>query len=160
MIEPTYTLTLTESERTGLARALGLLVTKLVNAPVFVEAQPASGIIAPAQDSPSAPPAAASRPTPTDARDRWARDRKGNELPNPDGCSTHEVDIWKTENKTGKNGQFLKITWQAKDRGYVDASCFDQKLIPWIVARHEQRLRTVLHLVQSGKYLNVVGVRA
>jgi hypothetical protein len=41
MPEPTYTLTLTESERTALARVLGLFVQKLTSAPVFVEAAPA-----------------------------------------------------------------------------------------------------------------------
>ena len=81
MSEPTYTLTLTESERTALAKVLGSLVTKLINAPIFVES-PTGGTAAaravlssPPQDSPALPSGHVPPPLPQ-ARDRWASDRK------------------------------------------------------------------------------------
>lgn len=40
MSEPNYTITVTESERTAFAKVLGGLVTKFINAPIFVEAEP------------------------------------------------------------------------------------------------------------------------
>ena len=100
MSEPTYTITLTESERTALARVLGLFVAKLTSAPVFIEAsdggtQAARAVLSPpAPASPSAPPSGHVPPTP-ELRDRWARDRKGNELPNPEDSYPLNVLIWK-----------------------------------------------------------------
>lgn len=162
MSEPTYTVIVTESERTALAKTLGGLVTKLINAPIFVESptggtQAARAVLAP----PTASPAAAHPPAPIELRDRWARDRKGSELPNPEGSVSREVTIWKTEQKPAKkaNGKtFLKVTWQSQERGYVDANCFDSQLFPWLIKQTGQK--TTLYLVKSGEYLNVVGVRA
>ncbi len=164
MPEPTYTLTLTESERTAMAKVLGGLVTKLINAPIFVEAptggtQQARAVLAPPQVSPTSPSGHVP-PLLPEPRDRWARDRKGNELPNPEGCVAREITIWKTEQKTGKKANakpFLKVTWQSQDRGYVDANCFDSQLFPWLI--NSQGKKTTLYLVKSGEYLNVVGVR-
>src|ERR1700726_922462 len=99
MSEPTYTVILSESERTALAKSLGGLVTKLINAPIFVEApsggtQQARAVLSPPTESPAAAPPS---PPPVELRDRWARDRKGNELPMPEGYVAREVTIWKTE---------------------------------------------------------------
>lgn len=173
MSEPTYTITLTETERTALARVLGLFVTKLTSAPVSnlrtneaqtIEApsggtQAARSVLSPPQQ---ASPAAAPSPTPVDTvRDRWARDRKGNELPNPEGCVAREVNLSKTELQQPRKAggkPYLKVTWASSERGFVDANCFDGKLWPWLI--NQRGKRTTLYLVKSGEYLNVVGVRA
>lgn len=165
MSEPTYTIILTESERTTMAKVFGALVTKLINAPIFVESptggtQQARSVLSPPCQSAvdKSPPAVAHSPAPIEQRDRWARDRKGNEVPNPDGAAAREVTIWKTEQKP----KFLKVTWQSQERGYIDANCFDQQLWPWLIKSQGQK--TTLYLVKATKgeksYLNVVGVRA
>jgi len=150
MSEPTYTLTITETERTLLSRALGLFVTKLTNAPIFVES-PSGGT-----------QAAAANPAPViEQRDRWARDRRGRELPNPEGSVARQVHLSKTEQKMPRKAggkPFLKVTWEAHDRGFVDANCFDDQLWPWLI--NQRGKPTTLYLVKSGEYLNVVGVRA
>lgn len=163
MSEPTYTLTLTESERTAMAKVLGGLVTKLINAPIFVESTSGGTQAARAMLSPPPSPAAAAhspQPPVIEQRDRWARDRKGNEVPMPDGYAAREVTICKTEQKPkkDKSGNFLNVTWQSHDRGYVDAKCFDAQLFPWLIKQQGQR--TTIYLVKSGEYLNLVGVRA
>ena len=163
MSEPTYTVTITESERALLAKGLGALVTKLINAPIFVESPSGGTQAARAVLSPPSLPAAVPAPTqpPIEQHDRWARDRKGQELPNPEGCVTREVTIWKTEQKAGKKPTgkpYLKVTWQSQDRGYIDANCFDSQLFPWLIKQQGQK--TTVYLVKSGDYLNVVGVRA
>jgi hypothetical protein len=166
--EPTYTLTITESERTALAKSLGMLTTKLINAPIFVEApsggtQAARAVLSPpAQTPPQSSPAAAAPTAPViEQRDRWARDRKGNELAWPEGTVTREVNLSKTEQKKPrKEGgkEYLKVTWESDTRGFVDANCFDNKLWPWLI--NQTGKRTTLYLMKSGEYLNVVGVRA
>jgi hypothetical protein len=158
MSEPTYTLTLTESERIALAAALGTFVTKLTTCRVQIEAPTGGTHAARALLSPStAPPAAAPAASPIEQRDRWARDRKGNELPNPEGCNSADVHIWKTEQKE----KYLKVTFQTNGYGYVDANCFDQQLWPWLITcAAESSKPTRLYLLRKDKYLNIVGVRA
>jgi len=183
MSEPTYSFTLTETERAAFAKVLGGLVTKLLNAPVqidgaiaAVQAQTRLDQVPPARPTDPAsgtdlarailsPPAAAqSQPTraPIELRDRWARDRKGNEVPNPEGCEALTVRIWKTERKDLSDGRpRLKVAWQSPSisKGFGDANCFDEKLFPWIAAQSKEPTAT-LYVVKNGKYLNVVGVRA
>jgi len=158
--EPTYSFTLTETERAAFAKVLGGLVTKLLNAPVQIEEKPNGGtqqaraVLSP----PSTPPAVAqSNPqAPIALRDRWARDRKGNELPNPEGCITITVQIW----KTAQRGNFLRVTWPLPNgSGYADANCFDSDLWPWLIKQTGVR-DTRLYVVNKGRYMNVVGVRA
>lgn len=159
MPEPTYTITITESERTALAAALGTFVTKLMNCRVQIEAPNGGTHAARALLSPStAPPAAAPSSTPIEQRDRWARDRKGNEVPNPEGCQAVDVQIWKTEQKA----KFLTVTWQASGigRGYIDANCFDDKLWPWLIKQKGMYTHLWIIRAKEGKYLNIVGVRA
>ena len=154
--EPTYTITLTESERTAMAAALGTLVSKLTNCRVQLEAPNGGTKAARALLSPStAPPAVAAAPAPIEQRDRWARNRKGTEVPSPEGAYPADVHIWKTQ----QFPNFLKVTWQATTgQGYADANCFDSKLWPWLIKCAGQRTR--LYLVPKGNYLNIVGVRA
>jgi hypothetical protein len=169
MSEPTYLISLTETERIAIARVLGGLVTKLVNAPLQVPAtaeaptdgtQAARAVLSPAAQTP-----AVAAPAPIEQRDRWARDRKGNELPNPEGCASRDVKLWKVEQKKPRGkpdaADLLKVSWQSHDGAYVDANCFDAKLFPWIIAASKTVDKKItLHLVRNGKYLNVAGVRA
>jgi len=113
----------------------------------------------------SPPAAAQSKPTasPIALRDRWARDRHGVELPEPEGYETVEVNLWKSEQKKPRNKPdakpFLKVTWQAPNgNGYVDANCFDEKLWPWVISQQGKKAR--VYVVRNGNYLNLVGVRA
>lgn len=164
MSEPTYTFTLTETERVAWAKILGGFVAKLVAAPIQIDSPPARPAD-PSSGTDSArailsPPAAAqSAPTasPIALRDRWARDRKGNEVPNPADAYPADVHIWKTEQKE----KYLRITWEASSgNGFSDANCFDSKLWPWLIQAKAAGQKTRLYLVVKGKYLNVVGVRA
>lgn len=165
MSEPTYTITLTESERAALAAALGTFVRKLTDCRVQIEAPTGGTHAARALLSPStAPPAAASASSaclqpstaiPIVQRDRWARDRKGNEVPSPEGAYPADVHVWKTQ----QTETFLKVTWQATTgQGYADGNCFDSQLWPWLIKSAGQRTR--LYLRPKGKYLNIVGLRA
>ena len=193
MSEPTYTFTITEHERTAIAKVLGGLVTKLLAAPVQIENRPGAmpempctRCGAPIHDGKCAvcgtppaptsgtdqarailsPPAAAqSKPTasPIALRDRWARDRHGVELPEPEGYEVVEVNLWKSEQKKPRNKPdakpFLKVTWQAPNgSGYVDANCFDEKLWPWVISQQGKKAR--VYVVRNGAYLNLVGLRA
>jgi len=168
MPEPTYTITITESERTALARALGLFVAKLTSAPVFVEAsaggtQAARAVLSPpATASPTAQPSGHLPPTPIETRDRWTRDRKGNEVPNPLGCHVASVVLWRTEQKKGKTGEYLKVSFSEPHQGHSDASCFDAQLFPWLIKEAQERRGqpSTVYLTENGKYLNIVGVRA
>lgn len=163
MTEPTYTLLISDADRADLARVLGKFVHLLANARVQIESpsggtQHARAVLSPPPESPAA---ARPSPTPVDLRDRWARDRKGVELPNPDGCYPAEITIWKTEQKPAKKAggpPYLKVTWQSPDRGYVDANCFDSQLFPWLIKQQGQR--TKIYLLKAGEYRNVVGVCA
>jgi hypothetical protein len=160
MPEPTYTITITETERAAYAKVLGGFVTKLVNAPVQVDAaSPSASSGTDAARALLSPPAAAPAP-PIAARDRWARDRKGNETP-PKEYQTVEAKIWKVERKDlPDNTPRMRVTWPAPTTGYVDANCFDDRLFPWLSAGASNGQVTTLHIVRSGKYTNVVGVRA
>jgi hypothetical protein len=110
------------------------------------------------------PPAAATAPTqpPIEQRDRWARDRKGIERPNPKGCESAERFISKLESRPLDDGSPRMIVgWEAPTgNGFVQGNCFDDKLFPWLIMRQKTGEKTILHVVRSGKYLNVVGVRA
>ncbi|MGH9501685.1 MAG: hypothetical protein ACRD20_02415 [Terriglobales bacterium] len=95
--------------------------------------------------SPPSPPAA-------EAVDHWAQ-KVNREL-----ARSVEAPISKIEEKTGANGLYLKIAWPNQGRGFATASVFDSTLFPFVKARLNQRTR--LYLVENGKYLNVVGIRA
>jgi hypothetical protein len=215
MSEASYTLTITEAERTALARSLGTLVTKLINLPVNapptintheckacsaafsdlavlrmhvaamhpeqLEAfdvahtpmsksgtQAARAVLSPPANPPSplrggetaAPPAAVRTSTPIEVRDRWARDRKGKEVPNPKGSYAVAVRIWKAERRDLSDRPRLKVTWQNQEKGYTDAACWDENLFPFLAVASKNPQPTTIYLTQKDAYLNVVGVRA
>jgi len=65
----------------------------------------------------------------------------------------------KIERKEGTTGPYLSVMWLAQgQRGPSIASCFDEKLFPWVAGRVKQE--TAFYVVHSGKYTNIVGVRA
>jgi len=168
MSEPTYTIALTESERTAMARVLGALVTKLINAPLQIDEAANGAVLSPPPQNPPVASPAAAQPTTPELRDRWARDRKGNEVPWPTGptgepCEEREVHLWKAEivkRKDASKTAFMKLAWDSPARkGSVDASCFDPNLFPWLLAALKASTVT-LYVVRNGEYLNVVGERA
>ena len=63
------------------------------------------------------------------------------------------------ERKEGANGPYLQVMWPARGRGFLSASCFDEKLFAWVSGRGIKQ-ETVFYTVHSGKYTNIVGVRA
>jgi len=182
---PTYTLVLTEAERKMLIFCMGAMVPniryetiRLLTPDEFndlavrlIDSRPdkkslnassgtdqARAILSPPAQVPAAVPTTA----PIVAHDRWARDRHGNELPNPEGCVAQAVRVWKVETKKQRKDEtaaYVKVTWESPTGvGYVDGNCFDAKLHPWLI--RVQGTKTTLYTVRNGDYLNVVGVRA
>jgi len=148
-------MTISEVERQVLAEAFGILARKLSNAAPIIEDQRGTAPALQAATPPSSPnPAVAPTNLETGVRDRWARDRKGNEVPEPEGFERIEVHIAKTEQKE----THLRVTWQNHGTGYGNANCFDAKLWPHIINRTGRM--TVLYVLKKGNYINVVGVRA
>lgn len=166
-----YTIIIDEKERQIMAEAFAIMARKIGTCTPVIDAKPSAdqtrAIATPKSSAGEvrayAGPAAAPTPAPiAEERDRWARDRKGKELPNPEGCTAQTVHVWKVEQKQSRTpgkAPFWKVTWQSPTgKGYVDANCFDDQLAPVIMAR--QGKSAILHTVRSGDYLNVVGVRA
>jgi hypothetical protein len=183
--ERMFTISMPESARLQLLKSLGAavcLVEQLWDGPPTILFAPlyqltetlttTPGQDAPAPTSPASGTEAAKAilspatpvhqpPAPIELKDRWQRSKKGVEVPFPEGCETIEAELWKVEpNPTRQNQPRWKITWAAPNggQGFVDGSCFDEKLFPYLANRVKQK--TVLHVVKNGKYLNVVGVRA
>jgi hypothetical protein len=158
-----FQLTMTDEERRRYADFALWLNGKLMNASPVLESSPP-------QPSPNAtptgaaPPAArAPQPAPIEVRDRWAKDRKGNELPFPKDCTAGQGKIWKTEERPTKDkkGTYLKVTWEViAGAGHVDANCFDKDLRAWVAKVHAEGKPTTLYTVHSGNYVNLVGIRA
>lgn len=148
-----YAVVFTDSERRKIAEALQLFITKLMSAPLQVDAAP---------QAPATPaPAPNSTQNPIPVRDRWARDRKGDDVPNPEGCYSVDVHIFKAERKNTDAGTERMIVAfdSPTGKGTVTASCWDERLFPFIAVQAKEPKAT-LHIVKKGKYLNVVGVRA
>lgn len=192
MTQPTYTITITNDERKMLVFCMGAMLpsirqetVRLLNVEEFsilsnklLDAKPdreaitaasngkdiARAVLAPAPPAPSPTVAAPS----STIRDRWARDRKGKEVPNPEGCTSLEVRIVRTEErKPSAPGKppFLKVTYESPSgTGFADANCFDVNLWPAIaqaaVIANTQNGKVLLHTVRAGNYVNVIGVRA
>lgn len=155
MSEPTYSLSITESERTALARTLGILVSKLINAPVQIDGAKVSP---PGEPSPAVAPIPQT-PVP-ETRDRWARDRKGKEVSNPEGCESQKAQIFQTEMHKKGTLEFLHVAWYVNSsQGSVDGNCFDASLWPHLIKAKSQP-SVLLHFVRKGNYLNIVGIRA
>ncbi len=156
MSEPTYTITITEAERTAWAKLLGAFVTKLLNAPAQIESAATSD-----PRPTTAQPSGHVLPSPIEPRDRWARDRKGTESPNPAGGESISVHLAKAERKDLTDGRVrMRVAWQNADRGYSDASCWDDKLFPFLAAATKSPDTTTIYIVKNGKYTNIVGIRA
>ena len=182
MSEPTYSFTLTETERAAFAKVLGGLVTKLLNAPVqidgaiaAVQAQTRLDQVPPARPTDPAsgtdlarailsPPAAAqSQPTraPIELRDRWARDRKGNTPSGPPKDAEPIIVRISQTVRADTDVPRLKVSWPRQEgQGYITATCWDEKLFPAIMQREALGQPTTLHVREVRGYLNVVGVRA
>ena len=151
-----YGFTLSEEERQQMATFCRLMLDKLIDAPLILNAAKPQAASAPSLQSPAA--ASRSKPTenpPMEQRDRWAKDRKGIEAPNYK-AELRTVRPWKTE----QFAKFLKVTWESTERGHVDANCFDSQLWPWIAKAEAEGAPIGLHIVRKGDYLNIVGVRA
>jgi hypothetical protein len=149
----TFQITLTDEERRKFAELASFLSGKLMNASPFIDSPPQPAV------SPGANPAAASTSQPgTEVRDRWAKDRKGNEVVGPEGSWGTPVTILKTEKKSS----YLRVSWQAPSSGYVNANCFDRDLWAHIETAKAAGAITTVYLLKSsdGKYLNLVGIRA
>jgi hypothetical protein len=174
MTERTFTLACTEEERTANLFAIGFALVHLKGTAAGEILQRLTAKLAhlvasdcrvESPNNPVAPSGteaarAMLSPPPVELRDRWQRNKKGEEVPNPDGYETHTVDLWKAESAPTREGKpRWKITWPSPNgQGYIDGSCFDEKLFPFLANRVKQR--TTIYVVRNGKYLNVVGVRA
>jgi hypothetical protein len=151
-----YAVVFTDEERRKIAEALQLFIAKLSCAAMQFEASPQVPV------SPTAPaPNAPSLSTTVPVRDRWARDRNGKQLANPEGCYSVEVHVFKAEAKeTDAGAKRMLIAFDSPTgRGSVNASCWDERLFPFLAVASKE-LKATLHIVKNGKYLNVVGVRA
>ena len=144
-----YSLTLSDSERLEIARALSRLVYALMNSRPVLDS--AADLFPPVDASSDHKPAASSATIP---RDRWACDKNGREVPKP-AAEAYTTRIWKAEIKKGERGPFLDVRWE-KNRAY----CFDEKLFPWIMKAKSERSNIVLYLNQNGQFQNIIGVKA
>ena len=160
MSERTFTIVMTDHERLMALTALGFcyahlpqvrplivindLIDKLTKA-AAVETENNPRTI-------PAPPVAAPPP-----RDYFQRDRKGNEQTSPPTDAALKtvriVGTQEQKSKTPGKAAFLKVIFQSGQ-----ASCFDSNLFPLIIKRTGEE--AALWFVQSGKYWNIVGVRA
>lgn len=156
-----FSITMTDEERRAAIHGLKIFMDAMLNAKVQIEDKPH----AETAKGPE-PPADRPRPTPIEPVDRWARNPQGAATPHPEGCVEHKlVTVWKTEQRKPRNdpsgAPFLKVTWAVPGgNGYIDANCFDTQLWPWIEKVKAENQRTTLYVKQSGKYLNLVGIRA
>ncbi len=65
----------------------------------------------------------------------------------------------KCERKDLKDGTpRMTISWQGKGRGYLYATVWDTKLMPWVASRKNKE--TMFNVVTKGKFTDVVGVKA
>jgi hypothetical protein len=101
-------------------------------------------------------------PAPIEIREHWAKNKKGQETPNPEGCIEINAVITKLEDappRDNKTQTRKKLTWESPTgRGFADAYCWDEDLFPHLANRMKQQ--TTFYIVRSGQYANVVGVRA
>lgn len=118
--------------------------------------------------SPSSP-AKPSAPAPTIAqpagqlelRDRWARNKKGQEVPNPEGSATVTTKIFRISDAPPRNDP-SKPRKQVVFSGLASpqaAFCWDSDLFPFLANRLGAD-GTILYLTKSGNYTNIVGIRA
>lgn len=95
-------------------------------------------------------------------RDRWARNQKGQHVPNPEGCCAVTVKVLRISDAPPRNDpskQRKKVTYAGRTGGAVDAFCWDPELFPFVANRLGAE-DTTLHVLTVGKYANIVGIRA
>jgi hypothetical protein len=183
MTDPrTFTVTLTQQERSTIMFALGAYTGGVLNTMnretfIFLDLDGLLALATKLMDAPpipSLPPfpyqqAQAPNPgrsvpdrqiQPVELADRWARNKKGEEVPFPEGYQAVEVRLERLDRNDLKNGQprMMVVYSVSGQTGFGNASCFDEKLFPFLANRLKQH--TWLFVVHKDKYLNVVGVRA
>jgi hypothetical protein len=95
-------------------------------------------------------------PAPVTTHDYFAADRKGNiPLKPPTGATLQTVDILTTAESPDR--KHLKVVFKGEGKA-SKANCFDRELWPHIVRRTGASAQ--MWIVESGNYLNIVGVRA
>lgn len=159
---PVFHFAMTEEERQDTARVLGRLVSVLVNGnPTNAAASPSFGSPATAKSpalkySQASPPDKGNAPPSVEhPRDRWARDREGKEIPQPN-AEAYTVRIWKCEQGVGTAGnQFLDVRWEHR-RAY----CHDPRLFPWILAAVKSHSQIILYLKLQNNFDTIVGVKS
>jgi hypothetical protein len=137
--------------------ALGKLIANVQLVPDAPQSPQTPGPVPPTHPAPHAHSTST-----VPVRDRWARDRKGNEAPNPKDCYTVDVHVFKAVRDDVKSSgvERMKIAFDSPTgQGSVDASCWDDRLFPFLMVAAKEPKAT-LHIVKNGKYLNVVGIRA
>jgi hypothetical protein len=157
-----FTAVFSDDERRQIVGAFQLFISKLMSAAIQVDMATPPLLCQDGKPLPQVPaPAPAPSVPQTAVRDRWARDRKGNELPNPPDCYTVNVHVFKAERKDTQTGatRMLVAFDSPSGQGTVNASCWDEHLFPFLALAGKEPKAT-LHIVKNGKYLNIVGVRA
>lgn len=161
MSERTFTIEMTENERLMALTALGFCVVRLpemkpriVVADLIHKLTDAAGQdVDPTPRERLKPPA----PVPAQVRDYFQKDRRGKEQLNaPADAELKTVKVISAQELTSSTpgkAPYMKVIFGGKQ-----ASCFDPILFPLIVRRTGEDAQ--FWFVQSGKYWNIVGVRA
>ena len=170
MSERTFTITLSDEQRLTVINALSFSLGQLAVHPVTAAVrEPIIQLIgqlseAKGKDSGAEAARAILQPIhqPNPPVDYFARDRKGNVPMNPpEGAELRNVRIIQATEVPAKSGKagFLQVIFSAanpKDGG--KANCFESQL--WNAIRNRLNQPAELWILQSGNYLNIVGVRA
>jgi hypothetical protein len=174
MTERTFTYTWSDAKRLTVLHALGFMLVRLETdkTPPAVS-QTVLEIIGElsrttGQDSPGASPtggAAAAHAVlaPPAPHDYFAANKKGDvPMTPPDGAELSNVKIVSAQQLRGK--EYLTVIFQAgitldgKARPAGKANCFDKGL--WSAIKNRENQIASLWIMESGNYLNIVGVRA
>jgi hypothetical protein len=175
MSERVFTITMNDAKRLTALHALGFMYCQMHNAPTVI-LDPIRGMIDELTKAQGAEPGqvtvdqseqtvrmsplpyATARPTPVTKLDYFQRDRKG-VAPTiaPTGAELMTVNVVAATEKPIKNGRALEVIYNVAGKG-GKAKCFDASLWPYITPRQGQTAE--LWILESGNYLNIVGVRA
>jgi hypothetical protein len=163
MSDRLFTITMTETQRLASLYALAFMRQQMYSAVQLTEPildlmgklTAATGTDQ-AIDQPIARPV--SRPAPVTKLDYFQRDRKG-VAPTiaPTDAELMTVNVVAATEKPIKNGRALEVIYNVAGKG-GKAKCFDASLWPYITPRQGQTAE--LWILESGNYLNIVGVRA
>jgi hypothetical protein len=168
MSERTFNFVLNDEKRLTMLYALGFMFHHVADAPAGVK-EPVVQLINELTVAGGKEPAvensgteATKAPSSSGAVDYFAVDRKGN-VPRkpPDGAELQSVRIVSAVPK----GKYLQVIFGSSEPGEKitktlggKANCFDESLWPRIKQAQGQKLG--LWILESGNYLNIVGVRA